>query len=266
MVEFVKSISEKMRDMIETYSAKALLLGAFFIAATCSGSVLELFAIDGQVAAKACTSMAFCGFCLGWFGKLLAAEKIPLRIIKRKVANLPRNQRAVLFAAYRVNGAFRRSGDFSESRAGDDLLALESLGIFARVKERARPSWILMADARRLLDGSERLRCSLEFDYVVWSAERDAEERRHLIDVARKDILSLNESGLMILLDLLKIDGAASFDARTADAMAHNVGLRLLDMNRTCDGCFLIGASAIAREAAPLVLADLEHAAQPIDS
>ena len=256
-MDSIKRVLAKFKDMVESYGAKALLASLLVIATTCVGSVSTLFAIDGEATVAACATMAFYGFCVGWLLKWLLVEKLPLCSLRRTIDSLPRDQRAVLFAAYAKQGAFDRGCDFSDDRAGNDLLALESLGVVVRVKDGARPSWSLSQEARRLLDSDARLFAGIEADYAPWIEDIRDRKRRRLIDAARRDLFELDRLGVMMLIDLLEADGAVKVDEDSMNAMVNHMGHRLLDITRTRDGKFSIKASATAREAAPFVFADL---------
>lgn len=253
----IKRVLSKFKDIAESYGAKALLASLLVIATACVGSVSTLFAIDGEATVAACSSMAFYGFCVGWLLKWLLVEKLPLCRLRRTIDILPRDQRAVLFAAYSKRGAFDRGCGFFDDRTGNDLLALESLGVVVRVKDGAKPSWSLSQEARRLLDNDARLLAGIEADYAPWMEDIRDRKHKHLIDAARRDLFELDRFGVMTLVDLLEADGAVKVDEDGMNAMVNHIGRRLLDITRTCDGEFSIKASATAREAAPLVFADL---------
>lgn len=257
MGESIKRVFRKFKDIVETYGARALLASLLVIASTCVGSVTTLMGLDGETTVKACASMAFYGFCVGWLLKWLLVEKLPLCRLRRTIDILPRDQCAVLFAAYSKRGAFDRGCGFFDDRAGNDLLALESLGVVVRVKDGAKPSWSLSQEARRLLDNDARLLAAIEADYASWMEDISDRKHKHLIDAARRDLFELDRFGVMTLVDLLEADGAVKVDEDGMNAMVNHIGRRLLDITRTCDGEFSIKASATAREAAPLVFADL---------
>lgn len=257
MGESIKRVFRKFKDIVETYGARALLASLLVIASTCIGSVATLMELDGELTVTACASMAFYGFCTGWLFKWFEVEKLPLWRLRKTVDSLPRNQRAVLFAAHATRGSFNRTCDFSESRAGDDLLALESLGIVVRVKDGAKPSWSLSKDARRILDKDARLLADIKADYASWMEDIRCKEHEHLVDVARRDLFNLDKLGVLMIVDLLEADGAVELNEDGMNAIVNHTGNRLLDIARMRDGKFSIKASAIAREAAPLVFADL---------
>ena len=58
-------------------------------------------------------------------------------------------------------------------------------------------------------------------------------------------------------MDLLKADCAVPVERNEMEAIVRHVGNKLIDVRRTGDGKFLISASTMAREAAPLVFADI---------
>lgn len=256
MGESIKRVFRKFKDIVETYGARALLASLLVIASTCVGSVATLMKLDGETTVKACASMAFYGFCIGWLFKWIEIEKLPLRRLRKTVDNLPRNQRAVLIAAHGKNGAFRQLSESTATRVEDDVLALESLGLITRVEDGMRPLWSLSVDARRLLDKSECLRLELEKDRTAWTAEVEALEHQSLLDAAKSDLLGLDQFGAMTISNLLTLDGPMRVEEYKKDDIVRHVGSNLLDMKRTVDGGFLLSVSPIAREAAPLVFAD----------
>lgn len=256
MGESIKRVFRKFKDMVETNGARALLAFLLIIASTCVGSVTTLMGLDGELTITACASMAFYGFCVGWLSKWIEVEKLPLRRLRKTVDSLPRNQRAVLIAAYDQNGAFRRLCELTASRVKDDVLALESLGLVTRVEDGTRPLWSLSVDARRLLDNSACLRSELEKDHAAWTAEVEALEHQSLLEAAKRDLLGLGGFGAMTIDRLLAPDGAIRVDDYEKDEIVHHIGSRLLDIKRIGGGRFLITASPIAREAAPLVFAE----------
>lgn len=256
MGESIKRVFRKFKDIVETYGARALLASLLVIASTCVGSVATLMKLDGETTVKACASMAFYGFCIGWLFKWIEIEKLPLRRLRKTVDSLPRNQRAVLIAAHGKNGAFRQLSESAATRVEDDVLALESLGLITRVEDGMRPLWSLSVDARRLLDKSECLRLELEKDRTAWTAEVEALEHQSLLDAAKSDLLGLDQFGAMTVGNLLTLDGPMRVEEYKKDDIVRHVGSNLLDMKRTVDGGFLLSVSPIAREAAPLVFAD----------
>lgn len=256
-MDSIKRVLAKFKDMVESYGARALLASLLVMATACAGSVSTLFAIDGEATATACASMAFYGFCVGWLCKWAVVEKLPICKMRRTIGSLPRDQRAVLFAAYAKRGAFRCVGGSSSKDAEGEILAIESLGIIVRIKGSVVPTWSLSADAQRLLDNSARLRRELEEDHAAWSAEAERKEHRRLLEAAKGDLLRLDRFGTMTIGDLLEADSAVELDEDGMNAIVNHVGNRLLDITRMRDGKYSIKASAIAREAAPLVFADL---------
>lgn len=257
MGESIRRVVGKIRDMVETYGARALLASMVVIATTCVGSVSTMLRIDAKTTLEVCASMAFYGFCLGWLCKWVAVEKLPLRRMRRALRDLPRDMRAVLFAAYRESGSFDRSGDFSESRAGANLEALEYYGVLERVDVLGNARWVLAKAARHVLDHSAYLRSEIEEDYASWVAALEDKEHVRLLEAAKRDLFELSKFGVVTIVDLMKMDRAVPVERDTMDAITRYVGSRLIDVKRTGDGKFLISASAIAHEAAPLVFADI---------
>lgn len=257
MGESIRRVVGKLRDMVETYGAKALLASMLVIATTCVGSVSTMLRIDAKTTLEVCASMAFYGFCLGWLCKWVAVEKLPLWRMRRALRDLPRDMRAVLFAAYRESGSFDRSGDFSESRAGANLEALEYYGVLERVDVLGNARWVLAKAARHVLDHSAYLRSEIEEDYASWVAALEDKEHVRLLEAAKRDLFELSKFGVVTIVDLMKMDRAVPVERDTMDAITRYVGSRLIDVKRTGDGKFLISASAIAHEAAPLVFADI---------
>ena len=257
MGESIRRVVGKLRDMVETYGARALLASMVVIATTCVGSVSTMLRIDAKTTLEVCASMAFYGFCLGWLCKWVAVEKLPLWRMRRALRDLPRDMRAVLFAAYRESGSFDRSGDFSESRAGANLEALEYYGVLERVDVLGNARWVLAKAARHVLDHSAYLRSEMEEDYASWVAALEDKEHVRLLEAAKRDLFELSKFGVVTIVDLMKMDRAVPVERDTMDAITRYVGSRLIDVKRTGDGKFLISASAIAHEAAPLVFADI---------
>ncbi|UVX66730.1 MAG: hypothetical protein [Bacteriophage sp.] len=256
MGESIRRVVGKLRDMVETYGAKALLASMLVIATTCVGSVSTMLRIDAKTTLEVCASMAFYGFCLGWLCKWVVVEKLPLWRMRRALRDLPRDMCAVLFAAYRERGPFDRSGDFSESRAGANLEALEYYGVLERVDVRGNECWVLAKAARHVLDRSAYLRSEIEGDYASWVAALEDREHERRLETAKRDLFELSEFGVVTIVDLLKVDCAVPVERNEMEAIVRHVGNKLIDVRRTGDGKFLISASAIAREAAPLVFAD----------
>ena len=253
----IRRVVGKLMDMVETYGARALIASMVVIATTCVGSVSTMLRIDAKTTLEVCASMAFYGFCLGWLCKWVAVEKLPLWRMRRALRGLPRDMCAVLFAAYRERGPFDRSGDFSESRAGANLEALEYYGVLERVDVLGNARWVLAKAARHVLDHSAYLRSEIEEDYASWVAALEDKEHVRLLEAAKRDLFELSKFGVVTIVDLMKMDRAVPVERDTMDAITRYVGSRLIDVKRTGDGKFLISASAIAHEAAPLVFADI---------
>lgn len=253
----IRRVVGKLRDMVETYGARALLASMVVIATTCVGSVSTMLRIDAKTTFEVCASMVFYGFCLGWLCKWVVVEKLPLWRMRRALRGLPRDMCAVLFAAYRERGPFDRSGDFSESRAGANLEALEYYGVLERVDVLGNARWVLAKAARHVLDHSAYLRSEIEEDYASWVAALEDKKHERLLEAAKRDLFELSKFGVVTIVDLMKIGHAVPVERDTMNNIARQVGSRLIDVKRTGDGKFLISASAIAHEAAPLVFADI---------
>lgn len=256
MGESIRRVVGKLMDMVETYGAKALLASMLVIATTCVGSVSTMLRIDAKTTLEVCASMAFYGFCIGWLCKWAVVEKLPLWRMRRALRDLPRDMCAVLSAAYRECGPFDRSGDFSESRAGANLEALEYYGVLERVDVRGNEYWVLAKTARHVLDRSAYLRSEMEGDYASWVAALEDREHERRLEAAKRYLFELSEFGVVTIVDLLKVDCAVPVERNEMETIVRHVGNKLIDVRRTDDGKFLISASAIAREAAPLVFAD----------
>lgn len=256
MGESIRRVVGKLRDMVETYGAKALLASMLVIATTCVGSVSTMLRIDAKTTLEVCASMAFYGFCIGWLCKWVVVEKLPLWRMRMALRDLPRDMCAVLSAAYRECGPFDRSGDFSESRAGANLEALEYYGVLERVDVRGNEYWVLAKTARHVLDRSAYLRSEIEGDYASWVAALEDREHERRLEAAKRYLFELSEFGVVTIVDLLKVDCAVPVERNEMETIVRHVGNKLIDVRRTDDGKFLISASAIAREAAPLVFAD----------
>ena len=108
-----------------------------------------------------------------------------------------------------------------------------------------------------MLDHSAYLRSEIEEDYASWVAALEDKEHERRLEAAKRDLFELSEFGVVTIVDLLKVDCAVSVERSEMKAIVRHVGNKLIDVRRTGDGKFLISASAIAHEAAPLVFADI---------
>ena len=105
----------------------------------------------------------------------------------------------------------------------------------------------------------ERIRSGYEKQLAELREPAETPEQRHerMLKAACADISGMREYGMLMFCDLLKIDDAVVVGFEERDSFAKSIPARLLDIKPTRSGKFSIKASAIAREAAPLVFADL---------
>lgn len=168
------------------------------------------------------------------------------------------------FAGY-LNGSFARICEFAKTNTFDLVILTVisfSLGSFvslimaALVRKRKIKS-IEAEHAREI----ERIRSEYERQLAELRRPRKPEEtpeQKHerMLKAACADINGLSEYGTLMLCDLLEIDDAVTVEFDKREAYTGAIPSRLLEIKPTRSGKLSIRASALAREAAPMVFAD----------
>lgn len=249
MRNMIDRVLSKLRDIFESWLAKALLAILFMVATVCLGALSALYALDSGSTITGCAAVLFYGFCFGWLAKWFQVEHMPIRKERKSIESLPPNQRALLHFAYVAKGALGREGDFSRRYAGDDLIALVSLGHIREIKGGKRPAWQLVDVCRRAIDTSPGLRQTIERDHAEWVERTRARILEEDIEAARKDILNMTEAGRLMLRGLLEADGPVLVDHETEQALIYSVGMRLLEFTPTLDSGVIVSPSKAARMA-----------------
>lgn len=165
------------------------------------------------------------------------------------------------FAGY-LNGSFARICEFAKTNTFDLVILTVisfSLGSFvclimaALVRKRKIKS-IEAEHAREI----ERIRSEYERQLAELRKPDETPEQKHerMLKAACADIKGLSEYGTLMLCDLLGIDDAITVEFNEREAYTGAISSRLLEIKPTRNGKLSIRASALAREAAPLVFAD----------
>lgn len=104
----------------------------------------------------------------------------------------------------------------------------------------------------------ERIRSEYEKQLAELRKPDETPEQKHerMLKDACADINGLSEYGTLMLCDLLEIDEAATVEFSEREAFTGAIPSRLLEIKPTRNGKLSVRASALAREAAPLVFAD----------